>query len=127
LITLHGIRNCDTVKKARAWLDASGTPYAFHDFKTQGLPPATLAAWVREHGWETLLNRAGTTFRKLPEAARMELDEARAVALMLEQPSMVKRPVLDLGGRRLVGFRPEAYAAALGVGASPPGAAPRAP
>jgi len=125
LITLHGIRNCDTVKKARAWLEASGTPHAFHDFKTQGLPPETLAAWVREHGWETLLNRAGTTFRKLPEAARANLDEARAVALMLEQPSMVKRPVLDLGGRRLVGFRPEAYAAALA--ASPPGAAPGAP
>jgi arsenate reductase (glutaredoxin) len=115
LITLHGIRNCDTVKKARAWLDAAGIPYAFHDFKTQGLPPAMLAGWVREHGWEALLNRAGTTFRKLPESAREGLDEARAVALMLEQPSMVKRPVLDLGDRRLLGFKPEAYAAALGT------------
>lgn len=121
MITLHGIRNCDTVKKARAWLDAAGVAHGFHDFKTQGLPPALLGAWVREHGWEALLNRTGTTFRKLPEAARTGLDEARAVALMLEQPSMVKRPVLDLGGRRLVGFKPEAYAAAF----APPGATPR--
>jgi len=119
LITLHGIRNCDTVKKARAWLEAQGVAYRFHDFKTEGLPPALLAEWVAEHGWEALLNRAGTTFRKLPEAERGGLDEARAVALMLAQPSMVKRPVLDLGGRRFVGFRPEAYAAALAPGAAP--------
>ncbi len=128
LIILHGIRNCDTVKKARAWLDAAGIAHAFHDFKTQGLPPETLANWVAEHGWAALLNRAGTTFRKLPEPARTGLDEARAVALMLAQPSMVKRPVLDLGGRRLVGFRPDAYAAALAPPAQPPpGATPLTP
>ncbi|MBB3898652.1 ArsC family reductase [Roseococcus suduntuyensis] len=114
MITLHGIRNCDTVKKARAWLDQAGVDYRFHDFKTDGLPPALLHGWVRELGWEALLNRAGTTFRKLPEAERGDLDEARAVALMLAQPSMVKRPVLDLGDRRLLGFKPELYTAALG-------------
>lgn len=114
LITLHGIRNCDTVKKARAWLDQAGVAYRFHDFKTDGLPPALLGGWVKELGWEALLNRAGTTFRKLPEAERMDLDEARAVKLMLAQPSMVKRPVLDLGDRRLLGFKPELYATALG-------------
>lgn len=126
VIIMHGIRNCDTVKKARAWLDGAGIAHAFHDFKTQGLPPETLAAWITEHGWEALLNRAGTTFRKLPEDAKAGLDEKRAVALMLAQPSMVKRPVLDLGGRRLVGFRPEAYAAALAAAGSPPGGLPHA-
>ncbi|WP_223880772.1 ArsC family reductase [Roseococcus microcysteis] len=114
MITLHGIRNCDTVKKARAWLDQAGVAHRFHDFKTDGLPPALLDAWVKELGWEALLNRAGTTFRKLPEAERTDLDEARAVKLMLAQPSMVKRPVLDLGDRRLLGFKPELYATALG-------------
>ena len=118
MITLHGIRNCDTVKKARAWLEMAGIAHRFHDFKTEGLPPALLAEWVREHGWEALLNRAGTTFRKLPEAARAPLDEARAVALMLEHPSLVKRPVLDLGGRRLLGFKPGLYAAALTPGST---------
>lgn len=112
-ITIYGIKNCDTMKKARAWLDAHGTPYAFHDYKTQGVPEAMLRAWVAEHGWRKLLNTAGTTFRKLPEAARENLDEERAVALMLAQPSMIKRPVLDLGDRRIVGFSPEIYAAAL--------------
>ena len=121
-ITIHGIRNCDTMKKARAWLEAQGIEHAFHDYKTAGIDRATLEAWAAKAGWETLLNRAGTTFRKLPEEARTGLDDARAVALMLEQPSMVKRPVLDLGGRRLVGFKPEAYAAAF----APPGATPRA-
>lgn len=113
-ITLHGIKNCDTMKKARAWLDAKGVAYAFHDYKTQGIAPETLAAWVGELGWEALLNRAGTTFRKLPEAEKQGLDAARAMALMLAQPSMIKRPVLDLGPRRLVGFSAEAYAKALG-------------
>jgi arsenate reductase len=109
--TLHGIRNCDTVKKARAWLDARGVAYRFHDVRTDGLDRAMLEGWVRQVGWETLLNRAGTTFRKLPEAEREGIDEARAVALMLAQPSMVKRPVLDLGGTIHVGFAPERYAA----------------
>jgi arsenate reductase len=114
MITLHGIKNCDTMKKARAWLDERGVSYAFHDYKTQGIAPATLAGWVKEHGWEALLNRAGTTFRKLPEAEKQGLDEARAVALMLAQPSMIKRPVLDLGQTRLVGFSPDSYTKALG-------------
>jgi arsenate reductase len=113
-ITLHGIKNCDTMKKARAWLDAKGVDYAFHDYKTQGIAPATLNAWVKELGWEVLLNRAGTTFRKLPEDQKQGLDAARATALMLAQPSMIKRPVLDLGPRRIVGFSPDAYAKALG-------------
>jgi arsenate reductase len=109
-VTLHGIRNCDTMKKARAWLEARGIAYRFHDYKVEGLDRATLEGWVRELGWQALLNRAGTTFRKLPEAEKQDLDEARAVALMLAQPSLVKRPVLDLGDRRVVGFSPERYA-----------------
>ncbi len=113
-VTLYGIKNCDTMKKARAWLDTQAVAYDFHDYKTAGIDRARLEAWVAELGWETLLNRAGTTFRKLPDAARENLDAAKAIALMLEQPSMIKRPVLDLGdGRLLVGFKPEAYAAAF--------------
>jgi arsenate reductase (glutaredoxin) len=107
--TLYGIKNCDTMKKARAWLDARGVSYAFHDYKAQGIDRAQLEGWARAVGWETLLNRAGTTFRKLPETERAHLDEGKALALMLDQPSMIKRPVLDLGGRILVGFRPEQY------------------
>ncbi|MBL8707601.1 MAG: ArsC family reductase [Rhodospirillaceae bacterium] len=112
-VTIHGIRNCDTMKKAMAWLDAHAIAYAFHDYKLLGVERKVLESWCDELGWETLLNRAGTTFRKLPEQARMALDRNKAVALMLAQPSMVKRPVLDLGGRRLVGFKPEVYRAAL--------------
>jgi len=112
--TLYGIPNCDTVKKARVWMDQHGVAYAFHDYKKAGVDRAKLEQWVDEHGWETVLNRAGATFRKLPQADRSELDRDKAVALMLEQPSMIKRPVLDLGDRRLVGFKPEVYAAALG-------------
>lgn len=112
--TLYGIPNCDTVKKARVWMDQHGVAYAFHDYKKAGVDRAKLEQWVDEHGWETVLNRAGATFRKLPEADRSDLDRDKAVALMLEQPSMIKRPVLDLGDRRLVGFKPEVYAAALG-------------
>ncbi len=112
-ITIYGIKNCDTMKKARAWLDGHGVPYAFHDYKTQGIDRARLELWAGSVGWETLLNRAGTTFRKLPDTQREGLGAAKAIALMLEQPSMIKRPVLDLGGRLLVGFRPEAYEAAL--------------
>jgi arsenate reductase len=108
-VILHGIRNCDTVKKARAWLDGRGVTYRFHD-KAEGIERATLDGWVRELGWEALLNRAGTTFRKLPEAEREGLDEARAVGLMLGQPSMIKRPVLAADGRLLIGFSPERYA-----------------
>lgn len=114
--TLYGIKNCDTVKKARAWLDAHGVAYDFHDYKSAGIDAARLRGWCDELGWETLLNRAGTTFRKLPDSDKAGLDEGKAVALMLAQPSMIKRPVLDLGGRRIAGFKPEIYAAALPTG-----------
>jgi arsenate reductase len=115
MITIYGIKNCDTMKKARDWLDAHGVAYAFHDYKAVGVERARLETWAGQVGWEVLLNRAGTTFRKLPEAARQDLGQDKAVTLMLEQPSMIKRPVLDLGdGRLLVGFKPDAYAAALG-------------
>jgi len=112
-VTIYGIKNCDTMKKARAWLDAHGVAYAFHDYKTAGIERAQLEAWAHEVGWETLLNRAGTTFRKLPDKDKDGLTEKKAIALMLDQPSMIKRPVLDLGARRLVGFTPEAYENAL--------------
>jgi arsenate reductase len=111
MITIHGIGNCDTMKKARAWLDARGVAYAFHDYRVAGLDAATLDAWINELGWEALLNRAGTTFRKLPEADRAGLNAARAAALVLAQPAMIRRPVLDLGPRRVVGFTPAGYAA----------------
>ncbi|WP_201832131.1 ArsC family reductase [Microvirga zambiensis] len=111
--TLYGIKNCDTMKKARAWLDAEGVPYAFHDYKVEGIDRPRLEAWTRAVGWETLLNRAGTTFRKLPDADKAGLDEHKALALMLDQPSMIKRPVLDLDGSLLVGFKPEDYAEAM--------------
>ena len=114
-LRLYGIPNCDTVKKARVWLEQHGVTHVFHDYRKDGVDPAALGRWVDEHGWETVLNRAGTTFRKLPEDARTGLDRSKAVALMLAQPSMIKRPVLDLGDRRLVGFKPERYAEALGV------------
>jgi Spx/MgsR family transcriptional regulator len=112
-LTLYGIKNCDTMRKARAWLDAKGVAYAFHDYKAEGVDRTRLESWARSVGWETLLNRAGTTFRKLPDADKAGLDEGRALALMLDQPSMIKRPVLDLGGQLLVGFKPEQYEAAV--------------
>ncbi len=111
--TIYGIKNCDTMKKARAWLDARKVAYAFHDYKTAGIDRARLEAWVKSAGWETLLNRAGTTFRKLPDAEKTGLDARKAIALMLAQPSMIKRPVLETGGRLLVGFKPDDYAAAF--------------
>lgn len=113
-VTIHGIKACDTMKKARAWLDAHGVAYAFHDYKTAGIDAATLERWAGQVGWEVLLNRAGTTFRALPEADRQDLDEAKAIRLMVAAPSMIKRPVLDVGGRLIVGFRPERYAEAFG-------------
>jgi arsenate reductase len=109
-ITIYGIKNCDTMKKARAWLDGHGVAYDFHDYKAAGIDKATLQRWAKQAGWETLLNRAGTTFRKLDDASRQDLDEAKAIALMCEQPSMIKRPVLDVDGRLLVGFKPDVYA-----------------
>ena len=111
---IYGIKNCDTMKKARAWLDAKGVAYTFHDYKAQGVDRGRLEGWAERVGWEALLNRAGTTFRKLPEADKEGLNQKKAVALMLAQPSMIKRPVLDLGdGRLLVGFKPDAYAEAF--------------
>lgn len=115
-VQLYGIRNCDTMKKAWTWLDAHGVAYDFHDYKKEGVARETLEDWVDRLGWETLLNRAGTTFRKLPEADRAELDAEKAIALMLAQPSMIKRPVLEAGEQIQVGFRPDAYAALFGKG-----------
>ena len=109
-ITIYGIKNCDTMKKARGWLDGHGVAYDFHDYKTAGIGRERLKDWSDALGWETLLNRAGTTFRKLPDADKEGLSEKKALALMLAQPSMIKRPVLDLGGKLLVGFKPEIYA-----------------
>jgi arsenate reductase len=113
-ITIYGIKNCDTMKKARAWLDQRGVDYAFHDYKTAAIDRERLERWCKTVGWEALLNRAGTTFRKLPESEKGNLDAKKAVALMLAQPSMIRRPVLDLGGGKLlVGFKPELYDAAV--------------
>ena len=111
--TLYGIKNCDTMKKARAWLDQRGVAYAFHDYKVAGLDRATLAGWVAKLGWEALINRSGMTFRKLDEASKRDLTEAKAMALMLAQPGMVRRPVLAAGDELLVGFDPARYAAAF--------------
>lgn len=113
-VTLNGIRNCDTMKKAWTWLDQHGVAYAFHDYKKQGVSRATLEGWARQVGWEVLLNRAGTTFRALPDADKQGLDEAKAIDLMAAQPSMIKRPVLETGGKLIVGFKPEIYGAAFG-------------
>lgn len=112
-LTMYGIKNCDTVKKARTWLDAAGVAYAFHDYKSAGADAGKLAAWVDALGWETMLNRAGTTFRKLPDADKAGIDAARAIALMVAQPSMIKRPILEGPGVLLAGFKPDVYAAAL--------------
>ncbi len=113
-VTIYGIRNCDTMKKARAWLDRRGVGYDFHDYKAAGIARGTLEGWARAVGWETLLNRAGTTFRALPESDKAGLTEKKAIALMLAQPSMIKRPVLAAGGTLLVGFKPEQYEQAFG-------------
>lgn len=112
--TLYGIKNCDTMKKARSWLDAHAVAYHFHDYKVSGIDRATLTGWVDQVGWEVLLNRSGTTFRKLPEAARTGLDREAAIALMLAQPSMIKRPVLELADKLLVGFNTDTYQQNLG-------------
>jgi arsenate reductase len=109
-ITIYGIKNCDTMKKARAWLDSHGVAYDFHDYKTAGIAKDRLERWSEKLGWEALLNRSGTTFRKLPNADKDGLNEKKALALMLAQPSMIKRPVLDLDGKLVVGFKPEIYA-----------------
>ncbi|WP_373185516.1 ArsC family reductase [Halopseudomonas sp.] len=113
MITLYGIKACDTMKKARTWLDTQGVEYRFHDYKMEGIGADTLSAWCSEHGWEIILNRQGTTFRKLSEAEKSDISTDRAIALMQANPSMIKRPVLDIGSRRLVGFKPDLYAAAF--------------
>jgi len=113
-ITIYGIKNCETMKKARAWLEKHGVAYAFHDYKTAGIERERLEGWARAVGWETLLNRAGTTFRKLPDKDKASITEKKAIALMLDQPSMIKRPVLDVKGKLIVGFKPETYDQALG-------------
>lgn len=112
MITLYGIPNCDTVKKARAWLGDRGADYAFHDYKKAGVDPVALDRWIAALGWEKLLNRAGTTFRKLPDADKAELDAARARALMVAHPSAIRRPVVEGDGMLLAGFDPEAWTAA---------------
>jgi Spx/MgsR family transcriptional regulator len=109
-IQLYGIPNCDTVKKARAWLDAAGIAYRFHDYKKAGVDEAALRRWVAALGWEALVNRQGTTFRKLPEGERTGLDEARAIALMIANPSLIRRPVVEGGGQLIVGFSPDRFA-----------------
>jgi arsenate reductase (glutaredoxin) len=108
-ITLYGIPNCDTVKKARAWLDGRGIAYAFHDYKKAGADAAKLVAWCDAAGWEVVLNRAGTTFKKLADSDKAEMTQAKAIALMMEQPSMIKRPVVEYPGGILVGFKPDIY------------------
>ena len=110
MTVIYGIKNCDTMKKARAWLDAHGVGYTFHDYKAEGIDRGRLEDWAGTVGWETLLNRAGTTFRKLPEVDKTDIDEKKAVELMLANPSVIKRPVLDKGGELVVGFKPEIYA-----------------
>lgn len=112
-VTMYGIKNCDTVKKARQWLDDHGVAYEFHDYKTAGIDRARLSAWADELGWDKLLNRAGTTFRQLPDSERENVDREKAIALMEAQPSMIKRPVLDLGNKRLLGFKSADYQEAL--------------
>lgn len=112
-IAMYGIKNCDTIKKARDWLAGQGLAYDFHDYKAEGADPARLAQWAEVVGWQVLLNRAGTTFRKLPDARKSDLDRDRALALMVEQPSVIKRPVLVYPGGVLVGFKPDIYAKAL--------------
>lgn len=112
-VTLFGIKSCDTMKKARTWLDGAGVAYEFHDYKAAGVEKAVLERWAKAVGWEVLLNRAGTTFRALPDTDKADLTEKKAIALMLKQPSMIKRPVLERRGKIIVGFKPEIYAAAF--------------
>jgi Spx/MgsR family transcriptional regulator len=115
-VTIYGIKNCDTMKKARAWLEKHGVAYDFHDYKSAGIERGALEGWARAVGWETLLNRAGRTFRALPAKDQERLNEKKAIALMAAQPSMIKRPVLDIDGKLLVGFKPDGYAKAFGKG-----------
>jgi arsenate reductase len=111
-ITMFGNKNCDTIRKARTWLDTHGVAYAFHDYKKAGIDAAHLRDWIERAGLDVVLNRAGTTFRKLSETERADLDTEKAITLMMAQPSMIKRPVLDTGDALLVGFKPDRYDAA---------------
>ncbi len=113
-VVIHGIKACDTMKKARDWLDRHGVAYAFHDYKAVGITAEKLNGWAAQVGWEVLLNKAGTTFRGLPDADNRGLDQAKAIALMVASPSLIKRPVLESAGGLIVGFKPETYAASLG-------------
>ena len=115
-LTIYGIKNCDTMKKARAWLDKQDVAYDFHDYETRGIDKARLEGWAKKVGWEILLNKAGTTFRKLPDKDKSDLTEKTALALMLARPSMIKRPVLDIEGKFFVGFKPEEYEKAFARG-----------
>jgi Spx/MgsR family transcriptional regulator len=112
-VTIYGIKNCDTMKKASAWLDSHGVKYVFHDYKIAGVDRDRLEHWCKQLGWEVVLNRAGTTFRKLADQDKQTLDQRKAVALMLAQPSLIKRPVLEHRGQLLVGFKPDLYQRAL--------------
>lgn len=115
-VTMYGIKNCDTMKKARAWLDRKGVAYDFHDYKTRGIERERLEGWSKKVGWEVLLNRAGTTFKKLPDKEKAGITSSKAISLMLKQPSMIKRPVLELGhGKLVVGFSPDRYAETVKV------------
>jgi arsenate reductase len=113
-VAIYGIKACDTMRKARSWLDGHGVGYVFHDYKAEGIDRGMLEGWAKAVGWEVLLNRSGTTFRKVPEADRQGLTGAKAIELMVAQPSMIKRPVLEVGDGLIVGFKPEAYAARFG-------------
>ena len=112
-LTIYGIKACDTMKKARDWLDKSEKPYAFHDYKTAGVSRQLLQSWSGRVGWEKLLNRTGTTFRKQSDADKADLNEEKAISLMLAQPSMIRRPVLETGTALIVGFKPELYTEAF--------------
>lgn len=113
MLTMYGIKNCDTIKKARNFLDNSGKPYSFHDYKVSGVDETALRGWVEEHGWETILNRSGTTFKALDAGDKAHIDTDKAILLMMSNPSMIKRPILDLGGRTIVGFKATTYEEAL--------------
>ena len=114
MITLYGIPNCDTIKKARRWLDTNNVDYRFHDYRKDGITPALLKTWAGELGWEALLNRRGTTWRKLSESERDGINKTRAIALMAQQPALIKRPLLDTGRQKLLGFDEDEYRKLLG-------------
>jgi arsenate reductase len=113
MTTMYGIKNCDTIKKARKWLEDRGVAYDFHDYRASGIDAARLNKWSDALGWQAVLNRAGTTFRALPDAEKQGLDQDKAIALMIAQPSMIKRPMVEHGGKLLLGFKPAEYEAAF--------------